>query len=173
MDITLREHYNKLNKISEYFKSIGFETILYDVNKDIPIPTLAIGIQEDYKGEPMEIDMLISPFLEDEMPNTLFVQLSSELNVKINQDNFSDVLILVNEINSILLLGHFAIINNSVCYKYTCPIPKALDIVNDSFIESFTVLSLLITNFNEIICKTASGIYSLNEALDKTKTINN
>lgn len=158
------EDYKALEAIKKNWDKLGFQTRLYSISKEIPVPVLTIALQTDYKEDVLALDLAFTPFSKEEIQYTRFLQMSIELETDVTEENKNDILQFANQVNTMIPLGQFTILNNRIAYRYTYPMSNAVDAADNSCLETISLYSVLAIEYSTIFSKLASGIITLSEA---------
>ncbi|MDD3569874.1 MAG: hypothetical protein PHY44_02080 [Lachnospiraceae bacterium] len=161
----LKKNYQQLDKLNQCLIPLNFQTQLYDVSENIPIPVLVVGLKEDYKGDICAINIAFTPFNNEDLEYTSLLQLSIEMSVDVNQGNEETLIRFANKVNSIIPIGNFVLTDNTLCYRYVYPVASTVEITHSSVLETISLYSLFFFQYDEIFAKLASGIISYNEAV--------
>ncbi|NLK38438.1 MAG: hypothetical protein GX299_10225 [Epulopiscium sp.] len=161
----LEKNYQELDKLNQCLRTLNFQTQLYNVSENIPIPILVVGLKEDYKGDICAVNIAFTPFNDDDLEYTRFLQLSIDMAVEVNQNNEETLIRFANKVNSIIPMGNFVLTDNTLCYRFVYPIANTLEITHSSVLETISLYSLFFFQYDEIFAKLASGMLSYNEAV--------
>lgn len=165
MNSVTKNHYNRLKEFETCLNSLNISSKLYDSETiGFGFPILIITLGDDYKSDPLEISAFLSPYLDESSPDVNYLQLSYVFDLHLSKTKTSDMLILLNKINSLLIIGNFVIEENKISFRYTAAVSAKIAAENSGFPEILSIFSLLLINLHELIYKTSAGIFSLEDA---------
>lgn len=171
-DLSAKEYYSRLQEFEKCINDLGIETTVYDSDElEVDFPVLVATLGEDYKGDDIDVSAFLSPYLDNAEQNINFLQLSYMFDLSISKDKLPDMLVFLNEINSLLVIGNFVIDGDTISFRYTCSISSSSPVKVSGFEETFSIFSLLLGGVHEIICKLAVGSITMSDALSDIEEI--
>lgn len=161
----LNQNYNDLEKLEVFLKDLNFETKLYNVEEDFPIPVLVVALNKDENGSICKLHVAFTPISSEDLQYTRMLQLSLELETDITDKNSMKLLKFSNHVNTFLPIGYYTLMDDVLCYRCVYPIANELDITNSSILETISLYSILFIQYEEIFLKLASGKFSYEDAI--------
>lgn len=161
----LEKNYQELDKLNQCLCTLNFQTQLYNVSENIPIPILMVGLKEDYKGDICTINIAFTPFNDDDLEYTRLLQLSIDMALDVNQSNEETLIRFANKVNSSIPVGNFVLTDSTLCYRFVYPVANTLEITHSSVLETISLYSLFFLQYDEVFAKLASNVISYKEAV--------
>lgn len=155
--------YLELQTLDRHLQEMGFHTALHPVSEEVPVPMLVTALEGEDADHLLICTLAFTPYAQEAMPHLRLLQLSVEMNLEITESNRAALSEMMELVNGIIPAGHFAIIENALCYRYTLSLSEKEEITDLSVLEIFSFFSVMAIDQNDLFSKLASGHLSLEE----------
>jgi hypothetical protein len=105
-----------------------YETRLVEAGGELPVPTLLVALGADEEGRDRTMGVSFMPF-DDEFAATEFLQFYVHVPIEVPADKLDEVRCAATIVNAHLAVGHFALRDGQVYYRYVlaCPAGDLVD----------------------------------------------
>ena len=166
----LKEHRKELYTLSTYLQKLGFESELFDDPEILPIPVLSFAIKTE-ENFVYTTNALFAPLPKNELEHSRFLQFSTDINVSITKENKEVIYDLMNCINGFVPLGHLAILDNILYFRYTYSIAEEESIIGNSLVETLSMHVLFCISYIVVFKNLSTGTVTLEDAIKEVQSM--
>lgn len=151
-DLTTLGYQAQLDLLRQALDAHGLAVQMIEPNDQLPIPSLMVSLDEDDKGRARNLAVTIMPFGDEDdggLDSTQLVQFYAHLPFEVDADSEAVCQRAVAIVNPALAVGHFAMQNQQLFFRYVLAMPSDTTFDADMAIELIGLLSFHQEHFGD------------------------